>query len=363
MNHTLREFLESIKSKHTYLLFRYTDEAYKLRRCYRPVILKKKNGGFRVLQVPDENLKRLQRQLLTYLQHAEISPCAAAYVKGRGLSEHAHYHAGRSMLLKLDIEDFFGSISFSKVLFAVKEALKRSPLVGQEQRSEIGWFIAKACTLDGVLPQGAPTSPILSNMVFLHLDQEINSYCIQRGIHYTRYSDDLFFSGDFRPSEIIPLIRKLLRRNGYTLNENKIVAAGRGSKKLVTGVVVNQRPQADRSYRREIRQSIYYIGKFGLEEHLKRKGLLDEGMQPEDMRSEAAGNEDFGREDVIIRAQMVKELQRLIGRIVFVLQIDPQNREFQDYKKFCIGLLNRLPVIFNGRLLSEAEINEGWGSA
>ncbi|MDF3000615.1 MAG: RNA-directed polymerase [Bacillota bacterium] len=323
MNNTLREFLGSIKPKHTYLLFRYTDEAYKLKRCYHPVILKKKNGGLRVLQVPDEKLKRLQRQLLTYLQHAEISPCAAAYVKGRGLSFHAHYHADRNMLLKLDLEDFFGSITFSKVLFAVKEALKRSPLAGAEQSSEIGWFIAKACTLEGVLPQGAPTSPILSNMVFLPLDQIISSYCIPRGIRYTRYSDDLFFSGDFRASEIIPFIRKLLMKNGYTLNEKKVVAAGRGSKKLVTGVVVNQRPQADRSYRREIRQNVYYIGKFGLEEHLKRKGLLGE------------------------RAKMVKELQRLLGRIVFVLQIDPQNREFQEYKQFCIGLLNRLPVIFN----------------
>lgn len=355
MNNTLREFLGSIKPKHTYLLFRYTDEAYKLRRCYRPVLLKKKNGGVRILQVPDEKLKRLQRQLLTYLQHAEISSCAAAYVKGRGLAEHAHYHAERSMLLKLDIEDFFGSITFTKVLLAVKEALKRSPLVGEEQRSEIGWFIAKACTLDGVLPQGAPTSPTLSNMVFLQLDQMISSYCVPRGIRYTRYSDDLFFSGDFRPSEIIPFIRKLLLKNGYTLNEKKIVAAGRGSKKLVTGVVVNQRPQVDRSYRREIRQSIYFIGKFGLEEHLQRKGLLGEDLPTEEMRSEemeseavwTAGNEAVGREYTVRRAKMARELQRLIGRIVFVLQIDPQNREFQEYKQFCIGLLNQLPILFN----------------
>ncbi|MDF2653677.1 MAG: RNA-directed polymerase [Bacillota bacterium] len=324
---TLRDFLALIKPNYTYTLFRDTDEAYKINRSYRPVVLKKRNGGMRILQVPDQRLRHLQRKILNYLQHAEISPSAAAYVKGRSIPGHAMHHAGNKMLVKLDIADFFGSISFPKVLHAVTEALKRSPVFSDSCSSEISWFITKVCTLNGSLPQGAPTSPILSNMVFLPLDQIIESYCFRRGIHYTRYSDDMFFSGDFQPFHIIGFIRKLLKKNGYTLNEKKIVVAGSGNRQTVTGVVVNKRPQAERSYRREIRQCIYYIGKFGLEEHMLRKGLI-------------SMNEDLG-------AQMVTELQRLIGRIVFVLQIDPNNREFQEYKRICVGLLNGLPAILS----------------
>jgi RNA-directed DNA polymerase len=337
---TLREFLGVLEPVDTYRLFRYTDETFKEKRCYAQVPLKKKNGRLRILQVPNRKLKRLQRELLHYFLNAQISPCAAAYVKGRTLLNHALHHTDSRMMVKLDIENFFGSITFPKVLHAADKALERSLLVGPARKNqnpenlstgnyndEVSWFIAKACTLNGVLPQGAPTSPMLSNMVFFPLDKIIASYCSEHKIRYTRYSDDMIFSGDFHPSGLIAFIRKLLVRNGFVLNEDKIVIAGSGRQQKVTGVVVNQRPQADRKYRREIRQEIHYIGKYGLEEHFCRKGLLQE-----------ADNK---------MAQMVKELQKLIGKIVFVLQIDPENKEFQEYKEISINLLNQIPVIWN----------------
>ncbi|HWQ80004.1 MAG TPA: reverse transcriptase family protein [Anaerovoracaceae bacterium] len=339
---TLREFLESLEPVDTYRLFRYTDEALKEKRCYTQIPLRKKNGGVRILQAPNNRLKRLQRALLPYFQYAEISSCAAAYVKGRTLLDHALQHTGSRMIVKLDIENFFGSITFPKVFRAVDEALRRSPLAGPDGRSgaredrkakhynsEMSWFIAKACTLNGALPQGAPTSPALSNMVFFPLDKIIASYCRKHEIRYTRYSDDMIFSGDFRPSALIALIRKLLARNGYVLNEDKIVIAGSGRQQKITGVVVNQRPQADRKYRREIRQDIHYIGKYGLEEHLRRKGVLADAPDGADKT-----------------VQLVKELKGLIGRISFVLQIDPGNKEFQIYKELSINLLNRVPRIW-----------------
>ncbi len=326
---TLREFLASIEPEHSYRLFRYTDEAFKRRKCYSRIVLKKKSGGIRILQAPEPKLKRLQRKLLPYLSHASISPCAAAYVEGRTLLDHARYHAGAKIVVKLDIEDFFDSITFPKVFHAVDEALKRSPLV--EPTGEISWFIAEACTLDHRLPQGAPTSPMLSNMIFFPLDCIISSYCSERRIRYTRYSDDMIFSGDFQPSGLIRFIRKLLRKNGFILNEDKIVIAGQGRQQKITGVVVNRRPQAERKYRREIRQDLYYIGKYGLEDHLERKGIFQ------------SGNEEVDRS-----ATIVKELQSLIGKIVFVLQIDPGNEEFKEYKELSVSLLNQIPLIWNG---------------
>jgi len=337
---TLKEFLESLAPTNSYRLFRYTDEAYKEAKCYIQKTLTKKNGGVRILQAPNKKLKKLQRDLLPYFQHAEISHCAAAYVKGRTLLDHAQCHTNSKMIVKLDIVNFFGSITFQKVFYAVDEALKQSPLVGPDEKkytpenpepknynSAVSWFIAKVCTLNGILPQGAPTSPMLSNMIFIPLDRIIYSYCTERKIRYTRYSDDLIFSGDFQPTGLIIFIKRLLAQNGYILNEDKIVIAGNGRQKKVTGVVVNQHPQTDRKYRREIRQDIYYIGKYGLEEHLQRKGIL---------------SDDDGK-----AAQLVRELQRLIGRIVYVLQIDPENSEFQQYKEVSIALLNRVPILWN----------------
>ncbi len=339
MINTLKEFLELLEKTNTYRLFRYTEEAYKEARCYRQVILNKKDGGKRILQVPNYKIKKLQYDLLPYFKHAEISDCAAAYVKGKSLLDHAKQHTDSRMLVKLDIENFFGSITFSKVFYVIDEALKHSPLVGsvgkendpqdsaiKTYNSSLSWFIAKVCTLNGILPQGAPTSPMLSNMIFFPLDNMIYSYCKKRNICYTRYSDDMIFSGDFKPTGLIQFIRKLLAQNGYILNEDKIVVAGNGRQQKITGVVVNQRPQVDRKYRRAIRQEIYYIGKYGVEEHLHRKGILPD----ED------GN----------AAQVVKELQRLIGKIAYVLQIDPKNREFMQYKEVCNDLLHRVPMLW-----------------
>lgn len=340
MIYKLEEFFKTLEKSDSYRLFKYTDEAYKTEKCYHQVVLPKKDGGVRILQVPNKKLKRLQRNLLQYFQHAEISSCAAAYVKGRTIKEQAMQHVNSKLVVKLDIENFFGSITYQKVFDSVDEALNRSPLIGpyhkmnaqpnlklRKYNSELSWFVAKACTLNGSLPQGAPTSPMLSNMVFLPLDKAICYYCKDHGINYTRYSDDMIFSGDFHPFELISFIRKLLLRNGYILNENKIVVAGRGKQQKITGVVVNQKPQADRKYRREIRQDIYYIGKYGLEEHLLKKGVLIKEDQ--------------------IAEHMVKELQKLIGRIAFVLQIDPDNIEFQAYKSISINLLNRVPLFWN----------------
>ena len=333
----LNEFLDCLQPVDSFRLFRYTEEERK-KKYYHPVPLRKRNGGVRFLQVPARHLKQVQRKLLPYFQYAEISTCAAAYVKGKAILDYAQQHTGSKLIVKLDIEDFFGSTDFPKIFRAVDNALKRSPEFGSQSfdssgkqyyNSKISWFIASLCTLDGVLPQGAPTSPVLSNMALYPLDQIINTYCIKRGIKYSRYSDDMTFSGNFNPAGLIDFVRNLLLNNGYFLNESKTVIAGSGRQQKITGVVVNQKPQAERNYRRKIRQDIYFIGKFGLEEHLRNKGFF------------------LQEEPDAVRMVMVKEMQKLIGRIAFVLQIDPYNKEFLEYKEVCIHLLNQLPVIWN----------------
>jgi len=158
-------------------------------------------------------------------------------------------------------------------------------------------------------------------MIFLSIDQTINDYCMKRNITYTRYSDDMIFSGNMYLGNIIFLVRDVLKKNGFCLNKDKIVVAGKGKQQKVTGIVVNEKPQVDKRYRRQIRKEIYYIGKFGIEEHLSRI-TIDRSVS---------------------RALEKQYLRELLGRINFVLHVDNANKEFRQYKAECMYLLERLP--------------------
>lgn len=338
MIRTLADLSEDYGVLNRHELIRYADEDYRAAHCYTAMPIPRRNGEVRMLHVPSPKLKAFQRYLLRLLEEAELEESAAAYRKGRDLRMHAQRHTGAAMLLKMDIADFFGSITFSKVFRAVDRGLAQSPWVGPHSReyerdspaactynNELSWYIAQFCTLNGVLPQGAPTSPVLSNLVFVSLDRRIASYCEKRNISYSRYSDDLIFSGDFAPLGLIGFVRQILSASGYVVNEKKTVIAGAGRQKNVTGAVVNQRPQAPKEYRQSIRQEIYYIGKYGIKSHLCHKRAA----------------EGYADEEISIdKAAAVSELRRLTGKIQFVLQLDPENQEFRQYKWECQLLMN-----------------------
>ena len=179
----------------------------------------------------------------------------------------------------------------------------------------MSFFFTTFCTLDGILPQGSPASPMLSNLVFFPLDQQIAAFCGQRHIHYTRYSDDLTFSGDFSPEPLIRFVYQLLRENGFLLNPAKTIIARQGRRQQVTGILVNDHPQVGRDYRRRIRQEVHYLRRFGVASHLLHEGQTGWALHP------------------------APYLQSLLGRIQFVLQICPYDREFLEYRAYVLRLL------------------------
>lgn len=324
---TLKEFSEKfsdtaqkerddVANRRYYYLLRFGTDGFVKRKSYHEVPLAKKNGGVRILQVPNHGLKNLQRQLLPFLSCGNTSKYAFAYVKGKSLLQHGIQHQNKPLLVKLDIENFFGSISFGQVFFAIDQALTNCPDIATEHKS-LAYHFTQFSTLEGTLPQGAPTSPILSNLVFCTIDEKIASYCQKKGIVYTRYSDDLTFSGAFAPMHLISFVRKLLLKNGFLLNEEKTVIAGKGRQQKVTGIVVNDRPQTTKEYRKKIRQELYFIGKHGVDGHLK---FLK------------------AKHNSFVSLTESSYLHSLLGRICFVLQIDPNNQEFLQYKMVCIRL-------------------------
>lgn len=115
------------------------------------------------------------------------------------------------------------------------------------------------------------------------------------------------FSGDFNPKKVICIVRKMLSELNLQLNDKKICVIKNYSKQVVTGIVVNQKIQVDSKYRKSIRQELYYIKKFGIESHLKKKKVYMDSKQ---------------------------YMNKLHGKVLFVLQINPKDKEFQRYKNY-----------------------------
>lgn len=288
-------------------------------RHYRETRIPKKGGESRRLLIPDGLLKGVQRNILHHcLDGRSVSPHACAYRRGLSPIDNAAPHAGGErdrILLKLDIRNFFDSILFPRVYGAAfPESLFPPAAAG---------LLTHLCCWHDRLPQGAPTSPAISNLVMKPFDDYIGKWCEERKVIYTRYCDDLAFSGRFDAKEVYRKVRGFLAAMGFELNEEKTVIAGPGRRQTVTGLVVNERPRTSAQYRRKIRQEMYYCRKFGVEEHLRMAGLLN------------------GKEDVGETAEKADAfLQSLSGRIGYVLQMEPENREFMEYREFCRKMMN-----------------------
>ena len=270
-----------------------------IKKHYKTVFVPKRDGGARKLSVPDDILKKVQRSIAEkILAYEQVSEYATAYKYGAAVHKNARVHVGSKKLLKLDILHFFDSIYYTTV---------KEKVFGEERFCEpLRVLLTMLCYYKDVLPQGAPTSPIITNIVMRDFDEKVGKWCGERNIVYTRYCDDMTFSGDFDEKEVRHFVKNELLLLGLVLNDKKTVSVNKNERMMVTGVVVNQKINAPAEYKRAIRQEVYYCKKFGVGEHIKRLGLENK--------------EEY--------------LRSLLGRIAFVLQITPNNSEFKSYKFF-----------------------------
>lgn len=237
--------------------------SFHLGRHYHRVEIPKRDGGTRLLSVPDPILKRIQRAVLRVLLfHIPISPYATAYRPGVGIRNNAVPHCGRKAVLRLDILHFFDSVRYSQI----KEKVFPAAVYSEKLRV----LLSCLCYGRDGLPQGAPTSPVISNILLREFDFAMGDWCHTRGIRYTRYCDDMIFSGDFDPAPVIRMVAEALQREGFRLNTRKIRFARQGQRQSVTGIVVNERPRMDSGGRRALRAALYYCQKYGVKDHLAR---------------------------------------------------------------------------------------------
>ena len=225
---------------------------------YRNFTLKKKSGGFRKIQSPYPKLAYVQHWIKTNILNVRpVSQNAFAYIEGRSHLENAKKHIGARELLKIDLVNFFGYITLENV---------KSIFTDCGYSEKVSHHLAKLCTLSDKLPQGAPTSPSISNIILFKLDQKLQNLSKKNNLTFTRYADDLFFSGNIIPHDFYLLVKKHIEDEGFILNQNKTQFIRGRQRKIITGLVVDEtKVRVPKKMRREYRKDSYYMIKNGIE--------------------------------------------------------------------------------------------------
>ncbi len=216
-------------------------------RYYRRFTIRK-GKKIRQIEAPKVALKLIQRWLGAHLAHATTLPdCVFGFVPGKqGVIEAAEMHCGSRWIYSLDLRNFFPNIATSRVIAA---------LVARGYSLRASNLIARLCTLEGRLPQGSPASPVLSNLVFLETDQALQHIANTTGVRYSRYADDLVFSGQGDvPVELVAQVKAVLSADRWEIAPEKEHLAELPARLKVHGLLVHgPRPRLTKGYRNKIR--------------------------------------------------------------------------------------------------------------
>jgi hypothetical protein len=258
-------------------------------RNYRYLAVARRHGMPRVIEAPKLRLKEIQRWILReVLDRVPVHPAAHGFVAGRSVISHADVHTGERALLRLDLRDFFASVPAGRVYqtwrtlgydLAVAHALTGlttnvvplsvwQQIVDSTPTDDVQarfWFGRQLATPH--LPQGAPTSPALANLAAFRLDRRLAGLAASSGLRYSRYADDLIFSGGSRlirrRAGFERLVAGIARAEGFRLNEAKSTTQAASGRQTVCGVVVNRRTNVRRSEYDELRAMLHNAARSG----------------------------------------------------------------------------------------------------
>ena len=274
---------------HLAMYFKCSSEVLKgvvanVERHYNEYKIRKKAGGDRPIEAPDYLLKDIQRWIYINIlcKDTSINDCVHGFIpksmnkdKVRGVLTNAAPHAGHDWLINIDLKNFFHTVKLDKV----KDYFSS---LGYE--NEVVKTLTALCTYKSRLPQGAPTSPMLSNIIASTMDVMMLKYCNKRGIVYTRYADDLTFSAN-SDVEVPPIedIYKIVYLNGFKVNRMKTKVRYKGCRQEVTGLTVTNGVHVSQRFKKEILRELHFCKKFGIYEHYKHlnttKGLYKEWLR------------------------------------------------------------------------------------
>lgn len=219
---------------------------------YKTKEIPKKNGEMRVLSVPKGPLKNIQTSVLNQLKKFSLHPAAYGAISGRCHVDNAKQHAGAPYVYCLDFSSFFPSVSSNRIYTMFHDELGCSP--------PVSGILTKLTTYQYKLPTGSPTSPVLTNILCYPLDRRLHAFSHAYGIRYTRFVDDLAFSGRYISDEFRREVKHIIESFGLPLNKDKEEFLTTHNLKEVTGVNVNsKRVRVSRSYKRKIRVQKYQL--------------------------------------------------------------------------------------------------------
>ncbi|RMF52312.1 MAG: RNA-directed DNA polymerase [Bacteroidetes bacterium] len=252
----------------------------------------KKSGGQREILAPATPLKLIQKKLNQVLQAVyQPKPSAHGFLPARNIRTNAEPHAGKRYVLNIDLKDFFPSINFGRVrgLFLSKpynlpdEVATVLAQIACYTHPEDTWQHNGKVVRRSYLPQGAPTSPIITNMICAGMDAELQRLAKRCRATYTRYADDLTFSTTLRtfPEDLAQVVddtegrkrvflsetlRSIIEKHGFEVNDKKVRLQDRRFRQEVTGLTVNEFPNVRRSFVRQVRAMLHAWDKYGLEQ-------------------------------------------------------------------------------------------------
>lgn len=225
---------------------------------YRLVRIPKATPGeFRQLSVPKPTLRAIQRVILDEaLVYCGASQSAHAYVRDRSIITNAQVHVGARSFIKIDIKDFFPSVGVDRV---------ERVFLALGYGTEVARLLTRLCTFEGGLPQGAPTSPALSNAVLTELDASLQTFADTHGLKYTRYADDLILSGKAISLDLYPLATDLVELHGFRVNPLKTRLMTKPSKIVLAGISISSGGlKVPRKFKRDARQASHKLLRDGL---------------------------------------------------------------------------------------------------
>jgi len=236
-------------------------------KLYSRVNIPKRNGSQRKIFIPNENLLKLQRRLKIILDDS-YNPHrnATGFIKNKNIVDNASIHVNKKYILNMDLENFFETITAGRVFAMFEKYFKIT-------NKDVCFFLTRICCHpDGFLPQGAPTSPTISNIISKQLDKQITKYVNKAGntIHYSRYADDITFSSNYNfESGLLEIddnnykigkkIKNIINESGFNINNDKTRYQTHNQHQEVTGIVVNEKLNVNRKYIRNIRAMIHSV--------------------------------------------------------------------------------------------------------
>lgn len=249
----------------------------------------KRNGGKREISAPYPVLLGAQNWIYeNILIKQPLHESSKGFVKATSIVDNARPHLNQKHLLKMDIKDFFPSIKINRVISVFR-------ILGYTKK--ISYYLASICCLDGALPQGAATSPCLSNIIAKRLDYRLSGLAKKFNLIYTRYADDFTFSGNKISLGIIEYINSIVSDEGFKINETKTRLIGGKAQKIVTGISISSgKLTIPKKTKRDVRKNIHYILKNGLFEHQKN-----------------------------IKSHDPIYVERLLGFLYFWISVEPEN--------------------------------------